>query len=277
MGQKVNPHGLRVGVIKNWDSRWFEKDETFGDTLVSDYNLRSYLKKSLFSAGVPKIEIERDNDRVRVFIHCAKPGMVIGRQGSEIEKLKATIEKKVGKPASVNVVEVRNPDLSAQLVAESVASQLERRISFRRAMKLSIGRTMRMGAKGIKIAVSGRLGGAEIARTEHYHEGTIPLQTLRADIDYGVWEANTTYGKIGVKVWIFKGEVLPDVKKKFTTMKPDLNPPKNDRRGDRRDNRRGDRRDGQRRDGNRPFNRQGGNRPFNGDRKPNPNKEGGNK
>ena len=165
MGQKVNPHGLRVGVIKNWDSRWFEKDETFGDTLVSDYNLRSYLKKSLFSAGVPKIEIERDNDRVRVFIHCAKPGMVIGRQGSEIEKLKATIEKKVGKPASVNVVEVRNPDLSAQLVAESVASQLERRISFRRAMKLSIGRTMRMGAKGIKIAVSGRLGGAEISRT----------------------------------------------------------------------------------------------------------------
>ena len=279
MGQKVNPHGLRVGVIKNWDSRWFEKDETFGDTLVSDYNLRSYLKKSLFSAGVPKIEIERDNDRVRVFIHCAKPGMVIGRQGSEIEKLKATIEKKVGTPASVNVVEVRNPDLSAQLVAESVASQLERRISFRRAMKLSIGRTMRMGAKGIKIAVSGRLGGAEIARTEHYHEGTIPLQTLRADIDYGVWEANTTYGKIGVKVWIFKGEVLPDVKKKFTTMKPELNAPKPERRqGDRRD-----RRDGQRRDGNRPFNRQGGNRPFNqnrpfnGERKPNTNKEGGNK
>ena len=280
MGQKVNPHGLRVGVIKNWDSRWFEKDETFGDTLVSDYNLRSYLKKSLFSAGVPKIEIERDNDRVRVFIHCAKPGMVIGRQGSEIEKLKATIEKKVGKPASVNVVEVRNPDLSAQLVAESVASQLERRISFRRAMKLSIGRTMRMGAKGIKIAVSGRLGGAEIARTEQYHEGTIPLQTLRADIDYGVWEANTTYGKIGVKVWIFKGEVLPDVKKKFTTMKADLNPPKTERRqGERRD-----RRDGQRRDGNRPFNRQNGgnrpfnqNRPFNGDRKPNTNKEGGNK
>ena len=278
MGQKVNPHGLRVGVIKNWDSRWFEKDETFGDTLVSDYNLRSYLKKSLFSAGIPKIEIERDNDRVRVFIHCAKPGMVIGRGGTEIEKLKATIEKKVGKPASVNVVEVRNPDLSAQLVAESVASQLERRIAFRRAMKLAIGRTMRMGAKGIKITVSGRLGGAEIARTEHYHEGTIPLQTLRADIDYGVWEANTTYGKIGVKVWIFKGEVLPDVKKKFTTMRPDLNPPKPDRRNDRRGDRRGDRRDG-----GRPFNRNGGNRPFNqnrpfnGDRKPNTNQEGGSK
>ena len=278
MGQKGNPHGLRVGVIKNWDSRWFEKDETFGDTLVSDYNLRSYLKKTLFSAGIPKIEIERDNDRVRVFIHCAKPGMVIGRGGAEIAKLKATMETEVGAPASVNVFEVRNPDLSAQLVAESVANQLERRISFRRAMKLSIGRTMRMGAKGIKIAVSGRLGGAEIARTEHYHEGTIPLQTLRADIDYGVWEANTTYGKIGVKVWIFKGEVLPDVKKKFTTMKPDLNPPKPERRqGDRRQNR-----DGQRRDGNRPFNRNGGNRPggnrpFNGERKPNTNKEGGNK
>ena len=239
MGQKVNPHGLRVGVIKNWDSRWFEKDETFGDTLVSDYNLRSYLKKSLFSAGIAKIEIERDNDRVRVFIHCAKPGMVIGRQGSEIEKLKATIEKKVGKPASVNVVEVRNPDMSAQLVAESVASQLERRISFRRAMKLSIGRTMRMGAKGIKITLSGRLGGAEIARSEHYHEGTIPLQTIRADIEYGFWEANTTYGKIGVKVWIYKGEVLSgragaNVQTEAPAERRDR---RNDRRGDRRGNR----------------------------------------
>ena len=277
MGQKVNPHGLRVGVIKNWDSRWFEKDETFGDTLVSDYNLRSYLKKSLFSAGVPKIEIERDNDRVRVFIHCAKPGMVIGRQGSEIEKLKATIEKKVGKPASVNVVEVRNPDLSAQLVAESVASQLERRISFRRAMKLSIGRTMRMGAKGIKIAVSGRLGGAEIARTEHYHEGTIPLQTLRADIDYGVWEANTTYGKIGVKVWIFKGEVLPDVKKKFTTIRTDMNPARPDRRDRKPGERRGERRDGDRRPQNRGQNRGQGNRPAFQGNKNNAGKEGGNK
>lgn len=209
MGQKVNPHGLRVGVIKDWDSRWFTKDEEFGDTLVSDYKVREYLKKSLFLAGVPKIEIERDNLRVRVFIHCAKPGMVIGRGGSEIDKIRVAIEKIVGKPVTVNVVEVRQPDLNAQLVAESIASQLERRISFRRAMKGAIGRTMRMGAKGIKISVSGRLGGAEIARTEHYHEGTIPLQTIRADIDYGFAEADTTYGKVGVKVWIYKGEVLP--------------------------------------------------------------------
>ena len=278
MGQKVNPHGIRVGVIKNWDSRWFVKDEVFGDTLVSDYNIRKYLKKALQDAGIPKIEIERDSHRVRVFVHCAKPGMVIGRGGEQIDKYKKELEAMVGMPVALNVVEVRQPDMNAQLVAENIASQLERRVSFRRAMKLCIGRTMRSGAKGIKIAVSGRLGGAEIARTEQYHEGTIPLQTLRADIDYGVWEANTTYGKIGVKVWIFKGEVLPDVKKKFTTMKPDLNPPKPERRGDRRDNRRGDRRDGQRRDGQRPFNnRQGGNRPFNGERKPNTNKEGGNK
>ena len=211
MGQKVNPHGLRVGVIKNWDSRWFEKDENFGDTLVSDYNLRKYLKNKLQGAGVPKIEIERDSQRVRVFIHCAKPGMIIGRGGAEIEKLRADIEAKVGKPAAVNVVEVRQPDLDAQLVAENIAAQLERRIAFRRAMKQAIGRTMRLGAKGIKISCSGRLGGAEIARSEHYHEGTIPLQTLRADIEYGFWEANTTYGKIGVKVWIYKGEILSEV------------------------------------------------------------------
>ncbi len=211
MGQKINPHGLRVGVIKDWDSRWFESDEKFGDTLVSDYNLRKYLKKTLQGAGVPKIEIERDRERVRVFIHCAKPGMVIGRGGAEIEKLRVTLEKMVGKPVAVNVIEVRQPDLNAQLVAESISSQLERRIAFRRAMKQAIGRTMRLGAKGIKIAVSGRLGGAEIARTEHYHEGTIPLQTIRADIVYGFWEANTTYGKIGVKVWIYKGEILADV------------------------------------------------------------------
>ena len=271
MGQKVNPHGLRVGVIKNWDSRWYSKDEPFGDTLVSDYKLRTYLKKNLFSAGIPKIEIERDNERVRVFIHCAKPGMVIGRGGTEIEKLKATIEKMVGKPASVNVVEVKQPDLSAQLVAESVANQLERRIAFRRAMKQAIGRAMRMGAKGIKITVSGRLGGAEIARSEHYHEGTIPLQTLRADIDYGIWEANTTYGKIGVKVWIFKGEVLPDVKKKFTTMKPELNAPRPERRqNDRRD---GQRRDRDNRQGGRPFNNQ--NRGFGGNRQGSGRPQGG--
>ena len=213
MGQKVNPHGLRVGVIKNWDSRWFEKDENFGDTLVSDYKVRNYLKKSLQAAGVPKIEIERDSARVRVFIHCAKPGMIIGRGGAEIEKLRLTLEGMLNKPVSVNVVEVKYPDLNAQLVAESIAGQLERRISFRRAMKQAIGRTMRLGAKGIKTQVSGRIGGAEIARSESYHEGTIPLQTIRADIDYGFAEANTTYGKIGVKVWIYKGEVLHESRK----------------------------------------------------------------
>ena len=200
MGQKVNPHGLRVGVIKDWDSRWFAKDEDFGDTLVSDYQIRKYLKDKLKLAGIPKVEIERSNAGVKVFIHCAKPGMVIGRGGSEIEKLRAAIEKMTGKAVSVNVVEIKNPDINAQLVAEAISEQLEKRVAFRRAMRL--------GAKGIKISVSGRLGGAEIARSEHYHEGTIPLQTLRADIDYGFWEANTTYGKIGVKVWIYKGEVL---------------------------------------------------------------------
>ena len=240
MGQKVNPHGLRVGVIKDWDSRWFTKDEEFGDTLVSDYKVREYLKKSLFLAGVPKIEIERDNVRVRVFIHCAKPGMVIGRGGSEIDKIRVAVEKIVGKPVVVNVVEVRQPDLNAQLVAESIANQLERRIAFRRAMKSAIGRTMKLGAKGIKVSVSGRLNGAEIARTEHYHEGTIPLQTIRADIDYGFWEANTTYGKIGVKVWIYNGEVLMDSKNKTKRAFPDSKPAeqRNSRRGDRRGDRR---------------------------------------
>ncbi|MCI8361534.1 MAG: 30S ribosomal protein S3 [Clostridiales bacterium] len=213
MGQKVNPNGLRIGVIKNWDSRWFAKDNVFGDTLVEDYNLRKYLKKKLYGAGVPKIEIERDASRVRLHIHCAKPGMVIGRNGSEIDKLKAECEKMLGKPVNINIVEIRQPDLNAALVAENIAAQLEKRISFRRAMKLAMGRTMRLGAKGIKTQVSGRLGGAEIARTEHYHEGTIPLQTLRADIDYGFAEANTTYGRIGVKVWIYSGEVLHDARK----------------------------------------------------------------
>ena len=241
MGQKVNPHGLRVCVIKNWDSRWFAKDEVFGDTLVSDYNIRKYLKKALQDAGVPKIEIERDSHRVRVFIHCAKPGMVIGRGGSEIEKYKTELEKMVKMPVSLNVVEVRQPDLDAQLVAENIAAQLERRVAFRRAMKMAIRNTMRLGAKGIKISCSGRLAGAEIARTEHYHEGTIPLQTIRADIEYGFWDANTTYGKIGVKVWIYKGEILSEVNR------PNANAPRDnkDRRGDRRDNRgRGDRRNG---------------------------------
>ena len=241
MGQKVNPHGLRVGVIKNWDSRWFVSDEKFGDTLVSDYKIRKYLKNALQSAGVPKIEIERDSQRVRVFIHCAKPGMVIGRGGAEIERYKNELQKMVGMPVALNVVEVRQPDLDAQLVAENVSAQLERRISFRRAMKMAIRNTMRLGAKGIKISCSGRLGGAEIARAEHYHEGTIPLQTLRADIDYGFWEANTTYGKIGVKVWIYRGEVLNEVNRPTR---------ENNRRGDRRDARNGDRRP-RRRDGQR--------------------------
>ena len=213
MGQKVNPHGLRVGIIKDWDSRWFVKDEVFGDTLVADYKLRKHLKQKLQQAGVPRIEIERDNTRIRVVIHCAKPGIIIGKGGTEIEKLRKEIEAFTGKPASVNVVEIKQPDLNAQLVAESVAAQLEKRIAFRRAMKQAIGRAIKLNAKGIKIMVSGRLGGAEIARSEHYHEGTIPLQTLRADIDYGFYEANTTYGKIGVKVWIYKGEVLPEVKR----------------------------------------------------------------
>ncbi|MBQ7789471.1 MAG: 30S ribosomal protein S3 [Clostridia bacterium] len=214
MGQKVNPHGLRVGVIKNWDSRWYASDEKFGDILVSDYNLREHLKNKLFSAGISKIEIERDaKETVKVFIHCAKPGMIIGKGGSEIDKIREDVEKLTGKKAVVNVIEVKPVDLDAQLVAESICSQLERRIAFRRAMKQAIGRTMRLGAKGIKIACSGRLAGAEIARTEHYHEGTIPLQTIRADIDYGFWEANTTYGKIGVKVWIYKGEILSEVNK----------------------------------------------------------------
>lgn len=213
MGQKVNPHGLRVGVIKDWDSRWFAKNKDFGDTLVEDYNLRNTLKKQLYGAGVPKIEIERDANKVRINIHCAKPGMVIGKGGSEIEKLRKQCEAMLKKTVAINIVEVKSPDLNAQLVAENIAQQLEKRISFRRAMKQAIGRAMKFGAKGIKTQCSGRLGGAEIARSEMYHEGTIPLQTLRADIDYGFAEAATTYGRIGVKVWLYKGEVLHDNRK----------------------------------------------------------------
>ena len=252
MGQKVNPHGLRVGVIKNWDSRWYVNAKEFGDTIVSDHKIREYVKTKLQGAGVPKVEIERDSARVRVFIQCAKPGVVIGFHGAEIEKLRAELEAMVGRPVVVNVIEIKNPDINAQLVAESIAAQLEKRVSFRRAMKLAIGRTMRLGVKGIKVACSGRLGGAEIARSEHYHEGTIPLQTLRADIDYGFWEANTTYGKIGVKVWIYKGEVLAEgVGQKSE---------RSERPRRRNDNNRGDRRpqrrDGARRDGaNRGFRR----------------------
>ena len=220
MGQKVNPHGFRVGVIKDWDSRWFAKDEVFGDILVEDYNLRKFLKQKLYAAGVPKIEIERTGDnKARIHIHCAKPGMVIGRQGAEIEKLRAECEELLNKGKEekvqvfLNIVEVKQPDKNAQLVAENIAAQLERRISFRRAMKQAIGRSMKLGVRGIKTKCSGRLGGAEIARVEEYHEGTIPLQTIRADIDYGFAEAATTYGRIGVKVWIYNGDVLTDVKK----------------------------------------------------------------
>ena len=215
MGQKINPTGLRIGVIKNWESRWYANKGTFGDTLVEDYNLREYLLETLAPAGVPKVEIERDANRVYINIHCAKPGMVIGRGGSEIEKLKKICEKKLSgdKEVFINIVEIKQPDLNAQLVAENIAAQLEKRVSFRRALKQAISRTMKLGAKGIKTQVSGRIGGAEIARTERYHEGTIPLQTIRADIDYGFAEAHTTYGIIGVKVWLYKGEVLHDTRK----------------------------------------------------------------
>ena len=239
MGQKVNPHGLRVGVIKNWDSRWFVSDKEFGDTLVSDNKIREYVKTKLQGAGVPRIEIERDQARVRVFIQCAKPGVVIGFHGAEIEKLRAELEAMVGRPVVVNVIEIKNPDINAQLVAESISAQLEKRVSFRRAMKLAIGRSMRLGVKGIKVSCSGRLGGAEIARSEHYHEGTIPLQTLRADIDYGFWEANTTYGKIGVKVWIYKGEVLAEA----ASQRPERRERRQRRDGDRRPQNRDGRRD----------------------------------
>lgn len=236
MGQKVNPHGLRVGVIKDWDSRWYAPNEKVGNLLLEDYKIRKFLKETLYAAGVPKIEIERDNARVKVFIHCARPGMVIGKGGTEIEKLRVQIEKLVGRQVSLNIIEIRSPDLNAQLVAENIASQLEKRISFRRAMKQAMGRSMRQGARGIKTNVSGRLGGAEIARSEHYHEGTIPLQTLRADIDYGFAEANTTYGKIGVKVWIYKGEVLQTSGHKLSRSL-EAPRPKNERRRDRRDRR----------------------------------------
>ncbi|KGG81008.1 30S ribosomal protein S3 [Caloranaerobacter azorensis H53214] len=212
MGQKVNPHGLRVGIIKDWDSRWYAGKKEFADFLVEDYNIRKFLKQKLYIAGISRIEIERSANRVRVTINTAKPGMVIGKGGQGVEELRKQLEKLTKKKVVVNVEEVKVPELDAQLVAENIASQIERRISFRRAMKQAIQRTMRAGAKGIKTAVSGRLGGADMARTEGYSEGNIPLQTLRADIDYGFAEADTTYGKIGVKVWIYKGDVLPTKK-----------------------------------------------------------------
>lgn len=254
MGQKVNPHGLRVGVIKDWDSRWYANKATFGDTLVEDYNVRNFIKKNLYAAGVPRIEIERFEDKVRIHIHCAKPGIVIGRQGAEIEKLREKLSKMMNMDKDkvyVNIIEVKQPDMDSQLVAEKIALDLENRVSFRRAMKQSIGRTMRLGAKGIKVKVSGRLAGAEIARSESYHEGTIPLQTIRADIDYGFAEADTTYGKLGVKVWIYKGEVLKGDAAKAAAQRE-----KTERKSDRPERRRrDDRRDGNRR-GGRNFNRE---------------------
>ncbi len=212
MGQKVNPHGLRVGIIKDWDSKWYADKKDFSELLVEDFNIRKHIKEKLYIAGISKIEIERAASRIKISIHTAKPGMVIGKGGSGVEQLRNELEKLTNKNVIVNVEEVKQPELDAQLVAENIAAQLERRISFRRAMKQAIQRAMRAGAEGIKTAVSGRLGGADMARTEGYSEGTIPLQTLRADIDYGFAEADTTYGKIGVKVWIYKGEVLPSKK-----------------------------------------------------------------
>ncbi|MDD6188033.1 MAG: 30S ribosomal protein S3 [Clostridiales bacterium] len=241
MGQKVNPHGLRVGVIKDWDSRWYARNEKVGDLIVEDYNIRKFLKKTLYGAGVPKIEIERDNAKVKIYIHCSRPGVVIGKGGAEIEKLRLQVEKMIGKPVALNIVEVKQPDINAQLVAENIAQQLEKRISFRRAMKNAMSRAMRLGVRGIKVSTSGRLGGAEIARSESYHEGTIPLQTLRADIEYGFAEAATTYGRIGVKVWIYKGEVLNQTLR-TTPRTMDTSKPYD--RKDRRDNRRRDNRQG---------------------------------
>ncbi len=272
MGQKVNPHGLRVGVIKDWDSRWYARNEKVGDLLVEDYNLRKELKKRLYSAGVPKIEIERDNAKIRIYVHCARPGKIIGKGGEEIEKLRAELEQKLGKSVVLNIVEVKDVDVNAQLVAESIAEQLEKRIAFRRAMKNAMGRAMRMGALGIKVQASGRLNGAEIARTEQYHDGTIPLQTLRADIEYGFAEAATTYGRIGIKVWIYKGEVLTQTLR-TTPRTIDTKNYKEREQRPRRDRRDGNRQGGFRRDGNRQGGSRQGGRPA-GNRTAAP-KEGG--
>ena len=265
MGQKVNPHGQRVGVIKDWDSRWYASEEKVGDLIVEDQKIRKYLKKTLYGAGVPKIEIERSNDIVTIYLHCARPGVVIGKGGEQIEQYRLAVEKMIGKKVKLNIVEVRNPDMNAQLVAENIAQQLEKRISHRRAMKNSMARAMRAGAKGIKVCCSGRLGGREIAGVEHYHEGTIPLQTIRADIEYGFAEAATTFGRIGVKVWIYKGEVLSQTLR-TTPRTMDTSKPYQERRerrprrdGDRRGGFGGDRRNGGfNRDRQGGFNRQGG-------------------
>ncbi len=259
MGQKVNPHGMRVGVIKDWDSRWYASSEKVGDLLVEDKKIRDYLKQALYGAGVPKVEIERSNGGVTVFLHCARPGVVIGKDGKAIEETRQAVEKMIGKPTKLNIIEVRNPDMNAQLVAENVAQQLEKRISHRRAMKNAMGRAMRAGAKGIKCNCSGRLGGREIAGSEHYHEGTIPLQTIRADIEYGFAEAKTTFGRIGVKVWIYKGEILSQTLR-TTPRTMDTSKPYEERR-ERRPRRDGDRRPGGfNRDNRGGFNRNNDNR-----------------
>ncbi len=242
MGQKVNPHGLRVGIIKDWDSKWYADKKNFGELLVEDNEIRKYIKKKLYIAGISKIEIERAANKVKVSISTAKPGMVIGRGGTGVEELRAELEKKINKSVVINVEEIKNQDLDAQLVAEQIAESLERRVSFRRAMKQAIQRTMRAGAKGIKTAVSGRLGGADMARTEGYSEGTIPLQTLRADIDYGFAEADTTYGKLGIKVWLYKGEVLPELNEETKRNR------RNARREDNKKNKRNDQKRNNRRD-----------------------------
>jgi len=242
MGQKVNPHGLRVGVIKDWDSRWYASEEKVGDLIVEDQKIRKYLKKTLYGAGVPKIEIERSADTVTIFLQCARPGVVIGKGGEQIEQYTKAVEKMIGKKVKLNIVEVRNPDMNAQLIAENIAQQLEKRISHRRAMKNAMARAMRAGAKGIKVCCSGRLGGREIAGVEHYHEGTIPLQTIRADIEYGFAEAATTFGRIGVKVWVYKGEVLSQTLR-TTPRTMDTSKPYQERR-ERRPRREGDRRPG---------------------------------
>ena len=278
MGQKVHPHGMRVGVIKDWDSRWFARADKVGDLIVEDYNIRNYLKKTLYSAGVPTIEIERDSAKVRIYIHCSRPGVVIGKGGTEIERIRLEVEKMIGKPVALSIVEVRTPDTNAQLVAENIAAQIEKRISQRRAMKNAIGRAMRMGALGIKVMCSGRLGGREIAGVEQYHEGTIPLQTIRADIDYGFAEAATTYGRIGVKVWIYKGEVLSQTLR-TTPRVMDMNKRDENKRRDRRDNRRGgDRRQGgYNRENRGGYNRDNrGGQGFNRGPRPAAAKEGGN-
>ena len=261
MGQKVNPHGFRVGVIKDWDSRWYASNEKVGDLLVEDNKIRKYLKKLLFAAGVSKIEIERSNEVVTIFLHVARPGIVIGKGGDQVENYRKDVEKLIGKTVKLNIVEVRNPDMDAQLVAENIAAQLEKRISHRRAMKNAMARAMRAGAKGIKCNCGGRLGGREIAGSEHYHEGTIPLQTLRADIDYGFTEAKTTFGRIGVKVWIYKGEVLSQALR-TTPRVMDTTKPYQDRR-ERRPRRDGDRRGGFNRAPGQGFNRAPGQGGFN--------------